>query len=165
MQILQNFFDYETLDIIVRLVVAILCGIILGTERVRAHKTTGMRTYALVALGSALFTVISSMMIAEYKNFAGINPMHIVAQIIVGVGFLGTGVIFTRDSKLMGMTTATGLWVSAGIGIASGLGYFKLAFIATFFTLFIFTVLWFIEEQIRKSKFFGGDTDDESKVQ
>ena len=71
-----------------------------------------------------------------------------------GVGFIGAGLIFTKDSKLVGLTTATGLWVAAGIGMASGLGFFKIAIIATVLTLFIFIVLWFIEEQLRETKFF-----------
>ena len=75
-------------------------------------------------------------------------------QILVGVGFIGAGLIMTKDSKLMGLTTATGLWVSSGIGMAAGLGLFNIAFIATFFTLFIFVVLWFIERQIKNTKFF-----------
>ena len=154
---MENFFDTQTVEIITKLLVAVLCGIIIGGERVWAHKTAGMRTYALVAMGSALFVVVSEAMVQTYINLPGINPLHIVAQIVVGVGFLGTGLIFTHDSKLMGMTTATGLWVSAGIGMASGFGLFKLAFIATILTLFIFVVLWFIEAQIKKSAWFKND--------
>jgi putative Mg2+ transporter-C (MgtC) family protein len=89
------------------------------------------------------------------------NPLHIVAQIIVGVGFIGTGLIFTKDNKLMGLTTATGLWVSAGIGMACGFGLYKLAIVATILTLFIFIVLWFLEEQLKKTKLFSESSPDE----
>ncbi len=153
MTFMENIFNQATLDIILPLFVALFLGMIIGTERVWAHKTAGMRTYALVSMGSALFVLVSEEMVKAYIGIPGMNPLHIVAQIIVGVGFIGTGLIFTKDNKLMGLTTATGLWVSAGIGMASGLGLYRLAVITTVLTLFIFIVLWFLEEHLKKSKF------------
>lgn len=153
-----HILDGATLSIVSRLFVALLLGMIIGTERVWAHKTAGMRTYALVSMGSALFVVISNEMIRYYAGFSGMNPLMIVSQIVVGVGFLGAGIIFNKDSKLVGLTTATSLWVAAGIGMACGLGLFNIAVIATTFTLFIFIVLWFVEERIKKSKYFKEDT-------
>lgn len=158
---MENFFDGATIEIITRLFIALFLGLIIGTERVWAHKTAGMRTYALVAMGSALFVLVSEEMVKMYFNLPGLNPLMIVAQIVVGVGFLGTGVIFTKESKLMGMTTATSLWVSAGIGMACGFGLYKLAVISTILTIFIFTVLWFVEEQLKKTKFFANSSIDE----
>ena len=152
---MEYIFDPATNQIILNLFVALVLGMIIGVERLWAHKTASMRTYALVSMGSALFVIVSNAMSYVYMaDFKGTNPLVIVAEIVVGVGFLGTGLIFARDSKLMGLTTATGLWVSAGIGMASGFGLYRLAFIATVFTLFIFTVLWFIEQQLKKMKFF-----------
>lgn len=160
---MENFFDGPTMEIITRLFISLILGFIIGTERVWAHKTAGMRTYALVAMGSALFILISEEVIKLYINTPGIDldPMRIAAQVIVGIGFIGTGLIFTKDSKLMGLTTATGLWVSAGIGMACGFGLYKLAIISTFLTLFIFIVLWFLEEQFKKSKLFTKSNTDE----
>jgi putative Mg2+ transporter-C (MgtC) family protein len=154
---MENILNGATMDIVLRLFIALILGMIIGTERVWAHKTAGMRTYALVSMGSALFVVISNEMIKYYAGFSGMNPLMIVSQIVVGIGFLGAGIIFNKDSKLVGLTTATGLWVSAGIGMASGLGLFKIAIIATILTLFIFVVLWYIEERIKKSKYFKED--------
>lgn len=154
---MENIFDVTTLDIITKLLIALLLGGIIGVERVWAHKTAGIRTYALVAMGSALFVIVSNEMVNAYANYNGMNPLMIVAQIVVGVGFIGTGLIFQKDSKLMGLTTATGLWVSAGIGMASGFGLFKIAIIATILTLFIFIVLWFLENLLRKSKYIEDD--------
>ncbi|MFA5773221.1 MAG: MgtC/SapB family protein [Candidatus Paceibacterota bacterium] len=151
---MENFLSITTIDIIIRLFVALFLGMIIGTERVWAHKTAGMRTYALVAMGSALFVIISNEMVKYYTGFSGLNPLMIVSQIVVGVGFIGAGLIFSKDSKLMGLTTATGLWVSAGIGMAAGFRLFNIAIIATVLTLFIFIILWFVEEQLKKSKFF-----------
>jgi putative Mg2+ transporter-C (MgtC) family protein len=159
---MENFLNIGTLDIALRLFVALLLGMIIGTERVWAHKTAGMRTYALVSMGSALFVIVSNEIVKMYTGFPGTNPLMIISQIVIGVGFIGTGLIFTRDSKLMGLTTATGLWVSAGIGMASGAGLFIIAILATVFTLCIFVILFFIEVQLKKTKFFNDDSFEDS---
>lgn len=155
---MQNIFiDSVTLGITLKLFIALILGMVIGLERVWAHKTAGMRTYALVSMGSALFVIISNEMVNYYAGYVGMNPLMIVSQIVVGVGFIGAGLIFTKDSKLVGLTTATGLWVAAGIGMASGLGLYNIALVATVLTLFIFIVLWFIEERIKKSRYYKED--------
>lgn len=159
---MENFFDASTIDIFIRISIALLLGMAIGTERVWAHKTAGMRTYALVSMGSSLFVVISNEMVNQYSRFSGMNPLMIVAQIVVGVGFIGTGLIFSKDNKLMGLTTATGLWVSAGIGMAAGAGLYNIAIMATVMTLFIFTVLWFLEHQFKKTKLFQNSVVDDN---
>ncbi len=159
---MENIFSAGTLDIALRLFIALLLGMIIGTERVWAHKTAGMRTYALVSMGSALFVVVSNEIVKTLTNFPGTNPLMIISQIVVGVGFIGTGLIFTKDSKLMGLTTATGLWVSAGIGMASGAGLFDVAILATIFTLCIFIVLFFLEKKLKQTKFFSDDSFEDS---
>lgn len=151
------FIDSITMGIVLKLFIALALGMIIGTERVWAHKTAGMRTYALVSMGSALFVVISNEMVKFYSGFSGMNPLMIVSQIVVGIGFLGAGIIFNKDSKLVGLTTATGLWVAAGIGMACGLGLYSIAVVATTLTLFVFIVLWFIEERIKNSKYYKTD--------
>lgn len=151
---MENFLDQATIDIILKLFVALLLGMIIGTERMWAHKIAGMRTYALVSMGASLFIVISEMVSLQYIGANGFDPTRIASQIIVGIGFIGTGLIFSKDSKVMGLTTATGLWVSAGIGMACGFGLFKIAIVATIFTLFIFVILWLLESKLRKTKYF-----------
>jgi putative Mg2+ transporter-C (MgtC) family protein len=151
---MNNFFDPVTVDFTVRLFAALLFGMIIGTERLWAHKTAGMRTYALVSMGSALFVIISIEMVKAYMGIVGLNPLMIVAQIVLGVGFLGTGLIFTKDSKLVGLTTASGLWVSSGIGMATGFGLYKIAIVSTILTLFVFIVLWLIEERFKETNLF-----------
>ena len=154
---MENILDITTLDITIRLFVALFLGMLIGAERVWAHKTAGMRTYALVSMGSALFVIISNEMVKYYTGYSGLNPLMIISQIVVGVGFIGTGLIFAKESKLMGLTTATGLWVSSGIGMAAGFKLYDIAIIATILTLFIFIVLWFVEAKIKKSRFFKED--------
>lgn len=163
---MEHFLDQATVTIILNLFIALILGMLIGVERLWAHKTASMRTYALVSMGSALFVITSNAMSYAYADFKGTNPLVIIAEIVVGVGFLGTGLIFAKDSKLMGLTTATGLWVCAGIGMASGFGLYTIAIAATVFTLFVFIVLWLIEQQLKKMKFFqihAAEIDKENK--
>lgn len=76
------------------------------------------------------------------------DPLKMIGNIIVGVGFLGAGIIILKDSTLVGLTTAAGLWLSAGIGMAAGFGYFGAALLATIMTLIIFTVLFYVEHAL-----------------
>lgn len=141
--------DPAAFSLFLKLCLAMLCGLLLGTERVLSHKAAGMRTYALVSLGSALFIIIGDLVVNRYM-MGNFNPAVIMSGIISGVGFMGAGVIIFRDSSLVGLTTASGLWVAAGIGIAAGFGLFTLALLATFFALFVFIVLWHLEQRIKK---------------
>ncbi len=109
MHILNTLFSSDTLEIISRLGVATLLGMIIGLERLWAHKSASMRTYAMVAMGAALFVQISEMLNRIYVNYPGLAPTFMSAQIIVGIGFLGAGLFVTKDARVTGITTATGL--------------------------------------------------------
>src|SRR3989344_3811000 len=137
-----NFFTANS-EIITRLGLAVILGVLIGFERVLVHKVAGMKTHALVSLGSALFIIISEFITIKYANIGGFDPTRIASQIIVGIGFLGAGSIMLQGSRLRGLTTAGGLWVTAGIGMAAGFGFFALATIATIFVLLILTVIYF----------------------
>ena len=146
-------FDLQTIDLILRMVIAMLLGALLGTERrILAHKMAGMRTYALVSMGSALFVIISQIVFVQAGSIPSWDLLRMASQIVVGIGFLGAGMIIFHDSKLTGLTTASSLWVSAGIGIAVGFGLYELAIITTVLTLFIFIVLFFIENKLKEIK-------------
>jgi putative Mg2+ transporter-C (MgtC) family protein len=151
---MQNLLDPATLDIICRLGVALLLGMLLGVERVWARKNAGIRTYALVSMGAAMFVLISEMMAQKYGLGSSFDPSRIASQVVVGIGFLGAGAIIFQGNRLIGLTTAGGLWVAAGIGIASGFGLYKLALISTLFTLFVFIALWFFEAGLKKTEFY-----------
>src|SRR5690349_12705249 len=116
-----QFFTQNS-EIIIRLSVAAGLGILIGIERVLVHKEAGMKTHALVSLGAALFIIISEMITFKYGRVGGIDPTRIASQIIVGIGFLGAGSIILQGNRLLGLTTAGGLWVTAGIGMAAGFG-------------------------------------------
>ncbi len=151
---MTNFFDAQTMDIIIRLGVALILGMIIGTERMWAGKIAGMRTYALVAMGSALFIIISIIVTSSFGDKVTFDPMRVAAQIISAAGFICAGLVFVRKDGVTGLTSSAGLWVAVGIGMACGFGFFKMAFITTIFTLFVFIVLWFIEDKIKNSKHF-----------
>jgi putative Mg2+ transporter-C (MgtC) family protein len=135
-----------TLVPFLELIVALVLGSLLGLERTLAGKTAGMRTYALVSMGSCLFILISLYVIpgVDAYNF---DPLRMAAGVVMGVGFLGGGVIVLKDSTLSGLTTAAGLWVAAGIGMAVGYGFYALALSATLATLLVFTLLWHVEQK------------------
>ncbi|HBM45921.1 MAG: MgtC/SapB transporter [Parcubacteria group bacterium GW2011_GWF2_38_76] len=152
-----NFLDPQSISILIQLLVAMLLGTILGIERTIAHKTAGMRTYALISTGAALFVIISEIIFLKYASFSAINPLLLPAQIVVGIGFIGGGLIFVHGNTVKGLTTAAGLWVMAGIGMAVGYKLYTIAIFATILTLFIFKVLWRIEDQI---KHFVGTNDE-----
>jgi len=133
------------LDVFVGLLLAVLLGAILGIERNLSGKMAGMRTYALVSLGSALFVDISRLVIAQSVTGASYDPLRLAAQIVTGIGFIGAGLVVLRGTHLTGVTTAAGLWVSAGVGMACGFELYTLALFAVGLSLMIFTVLWVIE--------------------
>ena len=146
---MEQFFVQNS-DIILRLIVAAVLGMCIGAERLLVHKDAGMKTHALVAMGAALFMLVSEQLVQKYANLPGLNPTMIPAQIVLGIGFLGAGTIMFRDSRTRGLTTAGGLWVTAGIGMAAGDGFFSLALIVTILVLLILTLVNIFEKPIRK---------------
>lgn len=118
-------------DILFRLFAATLIGLLIGFTR--RHKPAGIRTFALICLGSAIFTIIS------VSDFQGSDPTRVIAQIVAGVGFLGLGVIWKHGvGEPTGLTTAAGIWVAAALGVLIGLGWWFIAFVGTALTLLIF---------------------------
>lgn len=137
-------------ETIVKLVVAMLLGMTLGLERLYAHKNAGMRTYALVTLAAAFFVIISET-IGSMTMDGSVDRLRMASQIIVGVGFLGGGLIIFKDDKISNLTTAAGLWVAAAIGAAVGFGLYVEAVVATLLTLFILAVLAFVERKFKEN--------------
>ncbi len=145
---MTQFFTQNS-EIIIRLGVAVGLGLLIGAERLMVKEAAGMKTHALVSLGAAVFVIVSEFMVQKYANLPGLSPTMIPAQIIVGIGFLGAGSIILRDSRLVGLTTAGGLWVMAGIGMAAGFGLYSLAIVATILVLLVLTVVNIFEKPIR----------------
>jgi putative Mg2+ transporter-C (MgtC) family protein len=144
----MGVFNNPELIIFGRLILAVILGALIGIERELLKKTAGIRTHALVSLGACLFTSISAF---AFKEFGGaIDPSRIPSNIVVGIGFLGAGVIIFHQSKLQGITTAAGLWVAGAIGMAVGFGFNLVAIFTTFLTLLVFTLLGRFEKGIEE---------------
>jgi putative Mg2+ transporter-C (MgtC) family protein len=136
-----------------RLLLAAGLGAAIGLEREYRRKPAGLRTNILIAVGSALFTIISLQLASK-----GGTPDRIAAQVVTGIGFLGGGAILRRGRAVQGMTTAATIWMNAAIGMAAGAGESSLAVAATVVTLVVLAVLPPIE------RFFDrhfGDRDEE----
>ena len=144
--------ELTTIDILIRLVVAVLLGGLVGVERTLAGKTAGMRTYALVSMGSALFIIITFVVSFQFITLTNFNPFAIAPQILLGIGFIGAGLVFhhNREGTTSGLTSAAGLWVAGGIGMACGFGLYSVAVITAVLTLLVFTVLWYVEKAFKK---------------
>jgi putative Mg2+ transporter-C (MgtC) family protein len=119
-----------------RLLLAAALGAALGIEREYRQKPAGLRTNILIAVGSALFTIMSMTIAGDHAD-----PGRMAAQIVTGMGFLGGGAIMRNRDTVHGMTTAATIWVNAAIGVAAGAGQSMLATVATVVTLVVLVVL------------------------
>lgn len=123
---------------ILRLIISSLCGILIGFERKNRAKEAGVRTHCVVACASCLMMLIS---IYGFVNISGVegykivDPSRIAAQIVSGIGFLGAGMIFVKRQAINGLTTAAGIWATAGIGMAIGAGMYVVGITATILIL------------------------------
>ena len=123
-------------DVFLRLLLAAALGGAIGLEREYRHKPAGLRTNMLIALGSALFSVMS----IDLGAAAG-SPDRIAAQVVTGIGFLGAGAILRTGENVHGLTTAATIWVNAAIGMAAGLGAYAVASVAAAITLVVLAFL------------------------
>lgn len=139
-------------SIMIRLLLAVICGGIIGIERGRAGRPAGFRTHILVCLGSTLAILTNQYIYQEY----GISdPTRIGAQVISGIGFLGAGtIIVTGRQQVKGLTTAAGLWTTACMGLAIGIGFYKAAVVTCILIWFVTVALHkFDNYMLAKSKF------------
>ena len=123
--------------LVLRILLAGLCGGIIGFERKNRGKGAGVRTHTIVALASALMMVISKYGFTDladgFPGLRGTDPARIAAQVVSGVGFLGAGMIYFNRHLVKGLTTAAGVWATAGVGLAMGAGMYAVAVSATLF--------------------------------
>ena len=119
----------QNLEYCLRILIALVCGAGVGIERIRHYKEAGVRTHAIVCVGAALMMIVSKYGFVDLAlggdSFPGTHsadPARIAAQVVSGISFLGAGVIFKREGLVRGLTTAAGIWITAGIGLAIGAG-------------------------------------------
>lgn len=135
----SQFSLMQNLDFVIRILVACLCGFVLGVERSRRFKEAGVRTHMIVCAGAALIMIVSKYGFADltsaskemYNGTRGADPARLAAQVVSGVGFLGAGMIFKNGGSVTGLTTAAGIWAAAGIGLAIGSGMYVVGILVT----------------------------------
>lgn len=136
-----------------RLIIALVCGILIGLERQLRQRSAGLTTNSLVAVGACIFILISETVIANAVAQGGMvnnDNLRVLAQIVTGIGFLGTGVILRDGFTIHGLNSAATLWCSAAVGSMCGYGLWPEAIIAVSVILFINWVLKFIEQWMEK---------------
>jgi putative Mg2+ transporter-C (MgtC) family protein len=134
------------LELGLRLAAGLVLGAVIGFERELHRQPAGFRTHSLVALGAALFTVVSAY------GFVGptVDPTRIAAQIVSGIGFIGAGTILQHRGSVRGLTTAASLWAVAAIGTAAGAGLLVMAVVGTLLILTVLALLDQMEEFLRR---------------
>ncbi len=130
-------------DIVIRIIVSVVAGAIIGAEREYRSKSAGFRTLILICMGSCLFTILSG-----FINVT--EPERIAVGIVSGIGFLGAGVIFKSDNKVTGLTTAATIWITAAVGMAIGGGYYIYAAVAWVLALLVLILFTRLENYIDK---------------
>lgn len=143
--------NYTT--VILRLVIAAVCGALVGFEREVHGRAAGLRTHMMVSLGAALTSLIGVFNV-EVLEITWADPMRVGAQVISGIGFLGAGTILLKkeNSQITGLTTAAGLWVTAVIGLASGAGFYEGAFVTAVLATAIFTLVSKLEHAMNSRR-------------
>ena len=133
------------IGIVIKLIIAAILGTLIGLEREVHQKPAGLRTHVLVCIGATLFAIVSFS-----TTGPTIDQSRIAAGVVLGIGFLGAGVIFQTTDKIRGLTTATELWVLAAVGLAVGIGMYFAAIATTIIILFILVPGKFLEKRAQK---------------
>lgn len=133
--------------IALRMLLAVVCGSVIGLERTVRHRPAGFRTHILICMGACITTLIGQFLVV-YRNF-DMDVSRLGAQVIAGVGFIGAGtIVVTRHQRVKGLTTAAGLWTAAIIGLALGAGFYEAGVITAVLVLMAETLFAWIERII-----------------
>jgi putative Mg2+ transporter-C (MgtC) family protein len=136
-------------DDILKLLLALALGGMIGLERELRDKAAGLRTLMFISAGSALFTIFSIRM-AQLPGFASSEPSRIAAQIVTGIGFLGAGVILREHGEVYGLTTAATIWLAAALGIGAGAGEYLFSTLAAMVILLTLLIFPYLENFLGK---------------
>ena len=131
-------------DLIIKLSLAIVIGGIIGLERELRSKSAGFRTITLICLGATLFTIFSKLI--GYPN----SPDRIASNVVVGIGFLGAGVIFRSNNRVNGITTAASIWLSAALGVGIGCGYYAASVLGCVLVVAVLFLFSFFDRALDK---------------
>lgn len=125
---------YQNFEFLIKMVLATVMGVIIGFERKSRNKGAGIRTHAIVSLASALMMIVSKYGFFDIVEY---DAARVAAQVVSGISFLGTGLIFIKNNAVNGLTTAAGIWATAGIGLAMGAGLYAVAIFGTLLIVII----------------------------
>lgn len=140
--------DLTLQSILFRILLSVLCGGIIGFERGVKNQSAGLRTYIIVCLGAAMVMMTNQYVVAVYQTG---DPTRMGAQVISGLGFLGAGMILVTDNqKIKGLTTAAGIWASAVLGLAIGIGFYTGAIIAVVTIVTVMTLFSPLKEHLKR---------------
>jgi len=137
-------------QMITRLLLTLVLSGLIGLERQVHRRDAGLRTHILLALGSCLIMLTSIYVFDIYKDKVTMDPARIAAGVVTGIGFLGAGTIIREPEKVRGLTTAASLWVVAGIGLAVGIGFNRIAIYTTVLVLIVLHFLRYAEKPFTK---------------
>ena len=133
---------------ILKITLSAVLGMVIGAERELKDKPAGLRTHTLVSIGATIFTILSVN--SSLMGGASFDPSRIAAQVVVGIGFLGAGMIFLKEGEARGLTTAAGIWVTAAIGMAVGFSAYVVAIYTTALVFLILRMFGRIESKLRQ---------------
>ncbi|MFL1469507.1 MgtC/SapB family protein [Paraclostridium bifermentans] len=139
-------------EILTRLLIALIIGGLTGLEREKSYQFAGFRTHILVSIGSCITAITSVILFMEYSSKTNLDPSRLTAQVLSGIGFLGTGAILKNSSGIRGLTTAAGIWATACIGIAIGYGQYILGISAWLFVMVTLYILKNIDKIVFRKK-------------
>ena len=137
-------------EIAVRLLLAAGFGALVGFERELRDRPAGLRTHMLIALAAAMFTILAFEIFHEvraYDKTTNIDPLRLVEAVTAGVAFLAAGTILQSRGKVKGLTTGAGMWLAGSLGLACGAGFYTIAVMGGLLTLFILSILSYIERR------------------
>ena len=163
-QAYHYLMEFNTVSILLRILLAVIAGGLIGNERGRHGRAAGFRTHILVCLGGAM-TVLCSLFVNKVSGMSG-DVFRIPAQVISGIGFLGAGIILVRNNNTVaGLTTAAGMWVTATIGIAFGYGFYLGGAVTTIICIVNAALLTRVEHNRTRAMRFYLEVDDIKKIQ
>ena len=136
------------LAVALRIITAVLIGGIIGFEREMKNRAAGLRTYILVCVGACMIMLTNQYI---YQSFQIGDPVRMGAQVVSGIGFLGAGtIIVTKRSQIKGLTTAAGLWATAGLGLSIGIGFYEAAIVGALAILVVITLMQRMDDRMRR---------------
>lgn len=139
-----NDLDVNLINIIFRMVLSMMLGVVIGAERKRKGQIAGIRTFSLITMGACLAMLLSIYVPQEYLGLKNGDPGRIAAQVITGIGFLGGGAMIRAKGSVKGLTTAAGIWISAIIGMAVGVGMYVVSIASTVLILVVLVMFdWY----------------------